>query len=145
MKKMRITSTGNVGIRHKYSGAKTSRGRESFSLNQTNALIFDQSYTVHGNVSVTLDRRRIQSPRPRYEGYYGHRFITWAGEVMRIQQNGNVGIGVIPGIQLNLQTRCQRQHQRNGQHHRHGKYSPPNIRTSPNGCLHLNNSPPAQS
>ena len=100
---MVLDYSGNVGI-GTTSPAQKLHVAGNLLLNQTGALILDNSYTVHGNLSVTTDSSDSM-PRPRYEGYYGHRFITWAGEVMRIQQNGNVGIGTAsPGAKLSFGT-----------------------------------------
>jgi hypothetical protein len=97
-----VQENGNVGIGVTSPAQKLHLGG-NLLINQTNQLIFDQSYGVHGNLSVTADTGDSM-PRLRYEGYYGHRFLTSGGEVMRITQGGRVGIGTgIPGYQLDVQ------------------------------------------
>ena len=87
---MRITESGNVGIG--ISDPKTKLdilGGLTVDEAQTSGVRFSRSYDVHGHIYVDPTQGSLLN----YKGYYGHKFQTSIGEIFRITQNGNVGIG----------------------------------------------------
>ena len=83
-------SNGKVGIGT--SDPKTQLdvlGGLSVDENQANGIRLSRSYDVHGHIYVDPTEGYLLN----YKGYYGHKFQTSSGEVLRITQNGNIGMG----------------------------------------------------
>ncbi|MFH0753097.1 MAG: DUF1566 domain-containing protein, partial [Candidatus Omnitrophota bacterium] len=88
-----VTSTGNVGIGTTDPGVKFQvAGAVRVDEGSGNGVQFSRSYpTAHGHIYVDDVANTILT----YMGYYGHRWLTSSGEIVRITQSGNVGVGTV--------------------------------------------------
>lgn len=79
------TNSANVGIGTASPGQKL-HVAGSVLINSGSSLILDHGYTVHGNIRVDSGA----GYQMRYEGYYGHKFLTSSGQVVTIAQTGSL-------------------------------------------------------